>query len=177
MSIDFYCTCILWLFLLFSNSAPLFECSAKHDNKNQQSHHKDRTRLKYDERFYHPIDNNETLFILPIPDDSFELSKEWSLEMPKKSYFAGFKPPNDAKRWKIACLQAQRGEQILLQQVFKVVGSSKELLNNQRNFKGKLCIILYIFRLAYSQQGLLSLFSTGSVIEWLIFKLQCKVWI
>ena len=39
------------------------------------------------------------------------------IPMPSKSYFAGFSAPSDSAKWKLAQLQASRGEQILLSKV------------------------------------------------------------
>lgn len=84
--------------------------------------------------------NFKGLFVLPIPSSTTDLdsliSKEWkNIEMPLNSYFAGFEPPKDMEKWKIALVQASRGEQILMQKVFSIIKSPFDIISNDVNFK------------------------------------------
>jgi hypothetical protein len=67
-------------------------------------------------------------------DTSYNAS--WtSIPMPKKSYYAGFDPPNNLTRWQIALDQASRGEQVLLSKVFQVIRSPFDFIPGTKNFK------------------------------------------
>jgi len=77
------------------------------------------------------------IHVLPIPSDiSADIDPSWGIvEIPSKSYFAGFSPPNDTVKWKIAQLQASRGEQILLEKLLNAVRSPFDLIQTDINFK------------------------------------------
>ena len=55
--------------------------------------------------------------------------------MPKKSWFAGFDPPNDLIRWNLAQLQAHKGELVLLSKVFNAIKSPFDMLAGDIKFK------------------------------------------
>lgn len=75
-------------------------------------------------------------FLLPIPTGKFEIPEPWAnISMPTVSYFAGFSPPRDPRRWRIAQMQASRGEQVLLSKVLEAVKSPFDLIHGERNFK------------------------------------------
>lgn len=78
------------------------------------------------------------IHVLPIPTkpEDFVIDAAWAdIEMPTKSYFSGFQPPNDINKWKIAQLQASRGEQILLEKLMKAVRSPFDLMQTDIHFK------------------------------------------
>lgn len=86
----------------------------------------------------HNITTGEGLYVLPIPSnpDDFKISAEWAdISMPTKSYFLGFSPPNNQKKWKIAQLQASRGEQILLAKMLQSIRSPFDMIENDNQFK------------------------------------------
>ena len=83
----------------------------------------------------HRNHSNPGIYILPIPDDPI-LEVPWSdIKMPSKSFFSGFNPPNDTAKWKIALLQASRGEQILLGKALNEIRSPLELCPGDTTYK------------------------------------------
>jgi len=66
-----------------------------------------------------------------------------NVKMPYISYFR-FDPPTDPVRWRIAQLQASRGEQILLQHVIKVFPNHYDFLDGDISFR-KLHYIFDVF--------------------------------
>jgi hypothetical protein len=60
---------------------------------------------------------------------------EWDLiPMPPKSYFAGFKPPNNYVKWKQAIDDAKNGKQILLRKVFEQIHYPGEIISGDIQF-------------------------------------------
>ena len=67
-----------------------------------------------------------------IPEDKPE---DWAnIEMPSKSYFAGFSPPQNAAKWNQARLDAAEGKQILLQKVMDQILYSGEVISGDIYF-------------------------------------------
>jgi hypothetical protein len=99
---------ILFLLALFlTEFVAYYECSkdgstagSSRTNHASRQHmqHARHTKHKSRRSYYHHLDNNETLFILPIPSGPLDISKEWDIEMPVKSHFAGFAAPSDSER-------------------------------------------------------------------------------
>ena len=86
------------------------------------------------------IDNNQIdyspgIYILPIPTDNYEIPENWSIPMPKISYYAGFDRPNNETKWKECLLRASRGEQVLLQKVLQIIKSPFQFIHGDRYFK------------------------------------------
>ena len=55
--------------------------------------------------------------------------------MPEKSHFAGFSPPSNLSRWRIAQLQASHGEQVLLERLLRTIVNPMEYVKSNRYFK------------------------------------------
>ncbi len=54
----------------------------------------------------------------------------WSkVKMPQKSYFMGFEPPTDQRRWKMALMKAITGEQVLLNRALKAVKTPNDFIS------------------------------------------------
>lgn len=77
-----------------------------------------------------------TIEITQEYEDTMEIPPPWSdIPMPKKSYYAGFSPPNDPIRWKLAQVQASRGEQVLLSKVLEKIKSPFDYIKGSVTFK------------------------------------------
>jgi hypothetical protein len=57
-----------------------------------------------------------------------------NIEMPLKSHFK-FDPPTDINKWKVAQLQASRGEQVILSRVMKVFPNHYDFLDGDISFR------------------------------------------
>lgn len=62
-------------------------------------------------------------------------SRMWDIPIPAVSYFSGFSPPNDKKKWNKALENAQQGKPILLKQVLKTITCPGDILDGEKKFK------------------------------------------
>lgn len=58
-----------------------------------------------------------------------------SIEMPVKSYFGGFPPPNDTETWAAAISLARKGSQLLLKRVREKINGPFDLINGDIHFR------------------------------------------
>jgi len=85
-----------------------------------------------------PHRNFTGIYVLPVPEDleGYVIEAPWdTVLMPNKSYFIGLDAPMDAQRWRIAQIQAGRGEQILLSHVLKHINSPEQLCPGDLKFR------------------------------------------
>ena len=74
--------------------------------------------------------------VVTAPIRSVDFPMTWgSINPPLQSYFPGFGPPTDARRWSEALTQASRGEQILLSKVLEAIRSPFDLHEADIEFK------------------------------------------
>lgn len=61
---------------------------------------------------------------------------DWmSIELPTKSYFMGFDPPSDVKRWEIAKQQARDGKLVLLPKIIEQIPNPQDIVDGDTAFR------------------------------------------
>ena len=76
--------------------------------------------------------SNITAIISDNPDDN----NDWmSIKLPEKSYFMGFAPPTDAKKWEIAKQQARDGKLVLLPKIIEQIPNPQDIVDGDTAFR------------------------------------------
>lgn len=70
--------------------------------------------------------------VLCLPDD---INDEWSIEMPRKSYFQGFDPPSNVEKWLRSISYARDGSQILLSKSLDIIKSPSDIVDGDKHFR------------------------------------------